>query len=410
MARVLLHNRLDMPRRLLRKAAARVAKGVDLAFAGAALNPPQIIRRNSSAEGLLPAQRPRGLSAIAAFYNRPEFHARENALFSRPNAISPAIKRVRSLGKTGEVLDLRWDSEFSPLWTQRAVVERFGAMSVAELEQLGLGDRAIPEIIAEIGLDKSGELVDKYMRAKRNQHAHARWLRHLDGPRPCAVLLHGYMTGAYAIEERLWPVRQLFDSGMDVVISVLPFHGPRRSEARGLKPPAFPSSDPRFTIEGLRQLVADHTALFDYLLAGRVSSLGVMGMSLGGYGAALLATLDDRLSFAVLVIPLAAIEDFALTHGRFTGDTREQEAQRVAMSAAQWTVSPFSRPALIKGDRVVVLAGESDFVTGVRQAQLLSDHFETEMTTFEGGHLVQFGRSRAFAPVWDMLKRSGHSR
>lgn len=39
---------------------------------------------------------------------------------------------------------------------------------------------------------------------------------------------------------------------------------------------------------------------------------------------------------------------------------------------------------------------------------LLSNHFETELTTFEGGHLLQFGRSRAFAPVWEMLGRGGH--
>lgn len=397
----------DIPTRLLKRTAARVAKGMDLAFAGTALNPPRVIRRRSSAEGLGPAQRLRGLSAIAGFYNRPEFHSRENALFPRPHAISPSTKRVRALAKTGAVLDLTWQSGFTPLWTHDAVAERFSLMSPAELEPLAIGDRTIAEVTAEIGLDKSGQLFDKYMRARRNQHAHARWFRHLDGPRPCVVLLHGYMGGAYVLEERVWPVRQLFDSGMDVVISVLPFHGPRRSEARGLRPPAFPSSDPRFTIEGLRQLIRDHTALFDYLLAGRVSSLGLMGMSLGGYGAALLATLDHRLSFTVLVIPLAAIEDFALSHGRFTGNAQEQEAQRAAMNAAQWTVSPFCRPALVTGSRVMVLAGESDFVTGLQHAQQLGTHFDTELTTFEGGHLWQFGRSRAFEPVWKMLERVG---
>jgi hypothetical protein len=398
-----------MPKRLLRRTAARVAKGVDKAFVGTALNPPLFVRRNSSAEGLAPVQRVRGLGAIAGFYNRPELHAWQSTLFPKPSAISPTVKRVRALGKAGEVLDLSWNSEFSPLWTRESVDERFAHMPPRERERLGIADRTIPEIVAEIGFDKSGQLLDKYMRAKRNQVAHARWLHHTEGPRPCVVLLHGYMAGTYAIEERLWPVRQMFDSGMDVVISVLPFHGPRRSEARGLKPPAFPSSDPRFTIEGLRQLVLDHTALFDYLLDGRVSSLGVMGMSLGGYGTALLATLEARLKFAVLVIPLAAIEDFAHSHGRFTGSSQDQEAQRSAMLSAQASVSPFSRPPLVTGDRVIVLAGESDLVTGVQQAQRLSRHFQTDLHTFGGGHLLQFGLSRAFAPVWAMLKRDGHS-
>ena len=396
-----------MPKRLLRRTAARIAKGVDRAFAGTALNPPNLIRRNSSAEGLGPSQRMRGLAAIGAFYDRPEFRARQSALFEQPPAITPTVKHVRALGRVGEVLDLRWESGFTPLWSSQRMAERLTTFSSDELQGLGLGGRSIEQIVRELGLDKSGELADKYLRALRNQHAHARWLRHLEGPRPCAVLLHGYMGGAYALEERVWPARQLFDSGMDVVLSVLPFHGARRSEQRGLKPPAFPSSDPRFTIEGLRQLVRDHTALFDYLLAGRVSSIGVMGMSLGGYGAALLSTLDERLGFAVFVIPLAAIEDFAFTHGRFIGTATEQHAQRTAMNAAQWTVSPVSRPPLVRGERVVVLAGESDLVTGVAHARRLSEHFETELTMFEGGHLMQFGRSRAFEPVWEMLEGAG---
>ena len=380
-----------------------MAKGLDLAFAGTALNPPQIIRRSSSAESLAPPHRMRGLGAIAGFYNRPEFYPVDSELFPRPGAITPVIQTVRKLGNAGEVLDLSWESGFSPLWTREAVIARFGALTPLELEQLGLGERSVAEIVESLGLDRSGDLVEKYMRAKRNQTAHARWLRHFDGPRPCAVLLHGYMAGVYALEERVWPVRQLFESGFDVVISVLPFHGPRRSEARGIRPPAFPSSDPRFTIEGMRQLVRDHTALFDYLLAGRVSSLGVMGMSLGGYGSALLATLDARLSFAVLVIPLAAIEDFAHTHGRFTGNADEQESQRAAMLSAQHTVSPFARPPLVASDRTIVIAGESDYVTGAQHARRLSEHFKAPVTTFEGGHLLSFGLSRALTPVWQML-------
>jgi pimeloyl-ACP methyl ester carboxylesterase len=345
----------------------------------------------------------RGLGAIAGFYNRAEYLPPESDLFPRPEPIAPVIERVRSLAQ-GEVLDLSWPSGFAPLWTGAAVDARFLQLSHDELAQLGLAGCSVHEVMAELALDKSGDLLEKYMRAKRNQVARARWFRHGDRPRPCAVLLHGYMAGTYAIEERLWPVRQLFDSGMDVVISVLPFHGARRSETRGYRPPSFPSSDPRFTIEGMRQLVRDHTALFDYLLDGRVASLGVMGMSLGGYGSALLATLDARLSFAVLVIPLAAIELFAFTHGRFVGTEEDQHAQRVAMNGAQWTVSPLARPPLVQSDRVVVLAGESDYVTGVQHARQLSEHFKTDLHMFEGGHLLQFGRTRTFAPVWKMLK------
>lgn len=41
-----------------------------------------------------------------------------------------------------------------------------------------------------------------------------------------------------------------------------------------------------------------------------------MGMSLGGYSTSLLATVEPRLAFAVPIIPLASVADFALEQGQ----------------------------------------------------------------------------------------------
>jgi pimeloyl-ACP methyl ester carboxylesterase len=328
--------------------------------------------------------------------------------FERPASIEPRCKRVRAYGKDGEVIDLAWPSAFTPLWSREALVERFASLPEAALAELGLSDaQSVVGAVHEIGIDRSGQLHEKYFRARANRTAHARWFRHLDGPRPCAVLLHGYMGGDYLLEERLWPVQKLWRSGMDVVFPVLPFHGPRRSEARRLLPPAFPSNDPRFTIEAFRQLVQDGQALFDYLLAGRVSDLGIMGQSFGGYSSALLATLENRLKFAVFFIPLAAIDEFAHTHGRLIGAGSEQLAQREALRMAHWPVSPLARPSQLSGDNVIVVAGESDAVTGMKHAEQLAKHFGARLTTFTGGHLVHIGRAQAFMPVWEMLVRRG---
>jgi pimeloyl-ACP methyl ester carboxylesterase len=397
-----------MPKRLLRKTARGLAKTIDRAFSLSALNPPRVMRRRSSAESLDHAARMRGLGAIAGFYNRQEFILRPDDFFGRATSIEPQCKRARSFGKDGEVIDLSWPSEFMPLWSSPALIARFGELPADKRLELGFADdQAVAAAMHQLGVDRSGELRDKYFRSRANRTAHARWFRHHSGPRPCAVLIHGYMGGTYMLEERMWPVQKLFDSGLDVVLTVLPFHGRRRSEARRLLPPMFPSNDPRFTIEAFRQVVIDHRALFDYLLAGRVSDLGVMGQSLGGYSAALLATLEERLRFAVLFIPLASIDEFAHTHGRLVGATHEQEAQRNALQSAHWPVSPLARPSAISGDKVIVIAGESDVVTGISHAQKLAAHFGTQLTTFPGGHLLHLGRAQAFQPVWEMLERSG---
>lgn len=397
-----------MPRDLLRQTVAQLAQRLDRAFAETALRPSASVRSKSSAESLGVAARLRALGLIRAFYGGPDSLDTHGRIFPEPLPITPSVSRVRSINGQGEVLDLRWPSEFSPLWSLEAVQERLETLTSEERDAFMLSSR--PDAVAllrEFGIDQSASLREKYLRSKGNQTAHARWFRHADGPRPVAVLLHGYLGGTFAIEERVLPVRRLFDGGLDVVLTILPLHGPRRSEARGFRPPAFPSSDPRFTIEGFRQLVFDHRALFDYLRLGGAPGIGLMGMSLGGFSAALLSTLEPNLRFSVLFIPLAAIEQFAHDHGRMLGTPAEQEQQRDALRAAQWPISPLARPPLLASDRVAVVAGQADEVTGLAHAEHLAQHFGTHISLFEGGHLLHFGRERAFEPVWQMLEHEG---
>jgi pimeloyl-ACP methyl ester carboxylesterase len=150
-------------------------------------------------------------------------------------------------------------------------------------------------------------------------------------------------------------------------------------------------------------VVFDHRALFDYLRSVGVTEHGVMGMSLGGYAAGLLATLEPQLRFAVLMVPLAAIEDFAHGSGQVPGDDREQLALRDALRRAQAPISPLTRQSLVPKDRVVVVAGEADLVTGLTHARKLSDHFGAQLSVFHGGHLLHAGREQAFTPVWRLL-------
>src|SRR5262249_1396975 len=151
----------------------------------------------------------------------------------------------------------------------------------------------------------------RYLAHVANRTAHAR-LRLGPRPRPAVILIHGYLGGHYGMEERAWPVAWLDRKGLDVALPILPFHAPRGD---GRAPP-LPSGDPRVTNEGFRQAAHDIRALAAWLRARGAPSVGVMGMSLGGYTTALLATLEPTLAFAVPMIPLASVADFALEQGR----------------------------------------------------------------------------------------------
>jgi pimeloyl-ACP methyl ester carboxylesterase len=323
----------------------------------------QRARQRSRAESLGHADRMVGLGRIRELYDRPEHYADPDSFFGPPGAIAPRLTRVRAL-PDGQVLDAAWSSEFTPF--------------VADLR-------------------------DRYLATVPNRTAVARLHLH-DGPaRPAAILVHGYRTGQFALEERVMPLAWLYERGLDVALAVLPFHAVRAERGRAL----FPSSDPRFTNEGFRQAMLDLRALAGLLRERGAPAVGVMGMSLGGYTTSLLATVAADLAFAVPIIPLASIADFARDGDRYVGTPEERRLQHVALEAAHRVVSPLARPARLPPDRIVVIGGESDRITPIQHAQRLAEHFGAPLETFVGGHLLQFGRADAFRTVGRMLGRLG---
>ena len=328
------------------------------------------IIRSSREKDLSHAERMAALAHIQRAYGDPELISEPSAFFAPPPLLSPRVARARSGLRLGvEVLDVSWPSAYEPF-------------------------------LAEIR--------DKYLSHTRNRTAYAR-LYLAAKPRPLAVLVHGYLGGRWALEQRAFPVRWLVGRGLDVALVVLPFHAQRAREDRRAPPP-FPGSDPRFVNEGFRQTVSDVRALIAWTRSRGAPEVGLMGMSLGGYTTALLATVETGLSFAVPIVPLASIADFALEQGRL-GNGRDEGAEHDALDAATRVVSPFSRPSRIQrednANRVLIVAGQGDGITPIGHAERLARHFDAPLVCFPGGHLLQFGRKQAFREVGRFLERLG---
>lgn len=345
---------------MLRRVYNRAASHVDAAFGKAIFHRSAASRARSPSESLGHHDRMRVLGELAAIYDVPEHYDPDGSFFQAPGSITPSTTRVRTI-QGGEVVDLRWPSGF--------------------------------------GLH-CDDVADRYLGPEPNRRAAARLFLHTDRPRPAALLLHGYRAGQYALEERAWPVDWLFRKGLDVAIVVLPFHGVR-AHRRGA--PLFPGSDPRITNEGFRQAVLDVRSLARHLEERGAPAVGVMGMSLGGYTASLLATIDDRLSFAVPIIPLSSIAAVADRLGRFVGTEEQQGAQRSALDRVHRVVSPLARPPRIGRDRILIAAAEGDTITPPEHAERLAQHFDAPLTMFPGGHILQIGRRQAFRDIARLL-------
>ncbi|MEM9192023.1 MAG: hypothetical protein AAGF12_22810 [Myxococcota bacterium] len=319
-------------------------------------------RQGRSAEGLGPLERKRILKELAHAFREPEYFEEPDTFFSSSPLSSvdgPAVdaEDVRAF-QSGRVVDLSWPSDYAPV---------------------------------------CDEIAESYQAHPGNQRAHGRAFFHAE-PRPAVILIHGYLGGVHAFEERLWPLDWLFRKGLDPVLFVLPFHG-LRSTGRA----RFPGPDLRVTIDGFRQSIHDLRSLVTYLLHRGAPAVGVMGMSLGGYTSALLSTVEPRLSFVVPFIPLASIADFIREGDRLVGTRSQRTEQHQLLEDAHAVVSPLHRPCLTAPAGRLVVGAHGDRITPPGHAERLAEHLEAPLEMFRGGHILQLGRSKGFRAVGKML-------
>lgn len=232
-----------------------------------------------------------------------------------------------------------------------------------------------------------------------NRVAVARWHRHdpKDGPRPVVIVIHGYGAGQWSVEGRIWPLARLYGDGYDVVQIQLPFHGERANpERRGL--PGFPGANPRRNLEGFRQAMADVRGLIRYFRREGAPSVGLWGMSLGGYTSALTATLEP-VDALVLTIPLASLVGYATDRGLLAAGGAG-DAQAHLLRGIYTPIDPFVRAPLVARDKVFTVVAARDGITPVEHGYELAAHFGGEVYTWPGGHLWAAGRQ----PGWDAAR------
>jgi pimeloyl-ACP methyl ester carboxylesterase len=344
--------------RLLGSAASTVDRAAVLAFGMGNRRARAVVASLSHEEKLA------RLAHVRDAYGAPQLFADADAYFVPPPRLVPRQRRVRKLSGGAECLELSWESAFEPYYAR---------------------------------------VRDKYLANAHNRTAYARLYAGDRGSRPAVIVVHGYMAGQWAFEERVWPIRWMNARGLDVAIAILPFHAVRAQPGGGAPP--FPGNDPRFANEGFRQTVADLRVLAAVLRERGAPSVGVMGMSLGGYSASLLATVQRDLAFVVPMIPLASIADSARDQGRLGRGERADELH-AALEAAHRVVSPFARPSLVPKERVLVVGAEADRVTPIFHAERLAKHFDTPLLRLPGGHLLQTWRAPAFRAVKAMLRQN----
>jgi hypothetical protein len=151
---------------------------------------------------------------------------------------------------------------------------------------------------------------DRYQNYEANKTSHAWLLRHPGPQRPWVVCIPGYRMGHPAVDFAGFRAQWLHKSlGLNVAIFVMPFHGPRTVGRRSGD--GYLSGDFLDTIHAQSQAVWDLRRMIGWLRRQGAPAIGVHGVSLGGYTAAMLGALDADLERVVLGIPAACFIDLA---------------------------------------------------------------------------------------------------
>lgn len=256
---------------------------------------------------------------------------------------------------------------------------------------------------------------DEHQRYAENLICHARrWS--VGAARPTVILIHGWSQGAYWMTERMLERALWQAAGFDVVAMQLPFHGQRapadtvhQAGPAPLGPRSgqlFPSPHIARTNEAFGQAIWDLRTLANFLRDSGAPSIGVAGVSLGAYTAALWASLDNTLDFVVALAPPVSLADLMQRHGGKSFAWRRAAKAGIdseLLAEAFAVHAPTTRPPAVAAGRRFVVAGRGDAVTPPDHAEALAKHWNTDVTWFAGGHLAQVGRGAAMREVISSL-------
>lgn len=219
-----------------------------------------------------------------------------------------------------------------------------------------------------------------------NHREYAIMLRH-KRHRPWLICVHGAEMGRATLDLALFRAWHLYeDLGLNVVLPVLPMHGPRGH--RLPKGAVFPGEDVMDNVHATAQAVWDIRRLLSWIRRQQPDSpIGMYGISLGGYITALVASLEPNLACAILGVPVADLVRLLGRHAGLRSDDPRQPTIALAEPIGRM-ISPLAlTPRVPIGGRFIYAGIADQLVHPREQVADLWEHWDKpQIAWYHGGH------------------------
>lgn len=229
---------------------------------------------------------------------------------------------------------------------------------------------------------------DRYLSYENCREAHA-WVLRSSPQAPWLVCIHGLGMGYPVIDFTLFPIRLLHkELGLNLIFPTLPMHGPRKRytvSGRGIL-----TGDVMDSVLALSQAIWDIRRILTWVRRQGDAQPGVLGASLGGYTAGLLAGVEEDLAGAVLAIPAADLTSLLWWHAAAGSRRRAEQAGLTPdnMARVMRVVSPLHVTPCIDKARRYVFAGLVDSLVPAMEVIKLWEHWDRcNIQWYPGAHL-----------------------
>lgn len=205
---------------------------------------------------------------------------------------------------------------------------------------------------------------------------------------PTVVMLHALMS-ASAAGYRFW-ARRFNSLGWNTAFVHLPFHYSRRP-AGYWNGELCCTADLILTGDTLRQAVVEVRQLLDWLRARGSTAVGLLATSYGGWVGALVALLEPRLRFVVLLAPMVNTS-YALYEGPTSWTIRRQLARAGLMPElverhAHLSSPLHSSPAIEVTQHTLIVGGQFDRIVRLSDLRALHQAWPgSELATLPQAH------------------------